>query len=345
MNVLNGNPAASTPEGYAYATGTSRYTAVLKQDSFEGSISGSLFDLPAGPVDFVVGAEYRKVTLDLTSNADPATLAGSTPAETTAIRSNYFAGLRGVPAGALYYWLTNVGSAQGDMNVKEAFAELAVPILKDTPFFQELSLNGAARITDYSTSGTVKTWKVGATWKPVDDLLLRGTLSRDIRAPNLFELYAGAQSGIGIVNDVQVRDASGNVVYGSGQNINVNSVISGNANLQPEIGRTLTLGGVLSPRFLPGFAGDRLLQDQGDGDHRDADRAADPDQLRQCRWHGRGGMRPDRAGDADDLPQCGADRAGEHRLPQDGGPGHRRQLSHGAGQRGAGVAALCQLSR
>lgn len=254
MNVLNGNPAASTPEGYAYATGTSRYTAVLKQDSIEGSISGSLFDLPAGPVDFVVGGEYRKVTLDLASNADPATLAGATPAETAAIRSNYFAGLRGVPAGALYYWLTNVGSAQGDVNVKEAFAELAVPILKDTPFFQELSLNGAGRITDYSTSGTVKTWKVGATWKPIDDLLLRGTLSRDIRAPNLFELYAGAQSGIGIVNDVQVRDASGNVVYGSGQNINVNSVISGNANLQPEIGRTLTLGGVLSPRFLPGFS-------------------------------------------------------------------------------------------
>lgn len=254
IDVLHGNPNASTPEGYAYATGTSSYRARLKQDSIEASFSGSLFELPAGPVDFAIGAEYRKVSLDLTSNADPATLFGSTPAETAAIRAEYFAGLRGVPSGALYYWLNNVGVANGSVNVKEAYAELAVPVLRDTPFFQELSLNGAARITDYSTSGTVKTWKVGATWKPVDDLLLRSTLSRDIRAPNLFELYAGAQSGIGIVNDVQITDGSGNPVYGSGQNVNVSSVTSGNRDLQPEIGKTLTIGGVYSPSYLPGFS-------------------------------------------------------------------------------------------
>ncbi|MGC4250988.1 MAG: TonB-dependent receptor [Sphingobium sp.] len=245
MDVMHGNPAASTPDGYAYATGTSSYRARLKQDSIEASLSGSLFELPAGPVDFAIGAEYRKVSLDLTSNADPATLTD---------RDAYFAGLRGVPSGALYYWLNNVGAAHGSVNVKEAYAELAVPILKDTPFFEELSLNGAARITDYSTSGTVKTWKVGATWKPVQDLLLRGTISRDIRAPNLFELYAGAQSGIGIVNDQQILDGNGNPVYGSGQNVNVNSVTAGNPNLKPEIGKTMTFGGVITPRFLPGFS-------------------------------------------------------------------------------------------
>lgn len=245
IDVMHGNPAASTPDGYAYATGTSSYRARLKQDSVEASLSGSLLELPAGPVDFAVGAEYRRVSLNLTSNADPATLTD---------RDAYFVGLRGVPSGALYYWLNNVGAAHGSVKVKEAFAELAVPILKDTPFFQELSLNGAARITDYSTSGTVKTWKVGATWKPVSDLLLRGTLSRDIRAPNLFELFAGAQSGIGIVNDVAIRDSAGNLVYGSGQNVNVNSVTSGNPALTPEIGKTLTVGGVITPRFLPGFS-------------------------------------------------------------------------------------------
>jgi len=250
LNVLNGNPAASTPAGYAYATGTSSYRATIKQDSITANLSGSLFELPAGPVDFAIGAEYRKQSLNLVSNADPATLAGATPAQTAAIRSSYFAGLRGVPAGALYYWLTNVGSANGSLNVKEAYAELAVPILKDTPFFRELSINGAARITDYSTSGTVKTWKVGATWKPIDDLLLRGTYSRDIRAPNLFELFAGLQSGIGIVNDV--RNSAG--TYGSGQNINVSSVTGGNPNLKPETAKTLTLGAVLSPKFLPGFS-------------------------------------------------------------------------------------------
>jgi outer membrane receptor protein involved in Fe transport len=250
IDVLHGNPAASTPDGYAYATGTSRYRARIKQDAITASISASPFELPAGPLDIAVGAEYRTQSLNLVSNADPATLAGATPAQTTAIRSSYFAGLRGVPGGALYYWLTNVGSANGDLNVKEAFVELAAPILKDTPFFHELSLNAAGRITDYSTSGTVKTWKLGATWKPIPDLLLRAAYSRDIRAPNLFELFAGLQSGIGIVNDV--RNAAG--TYGSGQNINVSSVTGGNPNLKPEKAKTLTIGGVLSPSFAPGFS-------------------------------------------------------------------------------------------
>ncbi|MBH0014554.1 TonB-dependent receptor, partial [Pseudoalteromonas sp. NZS100_1] len=166
IDVLHGDPSKSTPEGYAYATGTSRYRASIRQDSFAVNLSGSLFDLPAGPVDFAVGAEYRKQTLNLTSNADPSLL------DTAAERSAYFAGLRGVPTTTNFYWLTNVGTAHGSLNVKEAYAELAVPILKDKPFFRELSVNGAGRITDYSTSGTVETWKVGATWKPVDDLLL-----------------------------------------------------------------------------------------------------------------------------------------------------------------------------
>ena len=259
LNVLNGDPSKSTPAGYAYATGTSRYRATIRQDSFTANVSGSLFDLPAGPVDFAVGAEYRRQALRLTSNADPATLvatplAGETTAQTAArtaiIRANYFAGLRGVPAGASYFWLTNVGSANGSLNVKEAYGEIAVPILKDVPFFKQLTANGAVRVTDYSTSGTVTTWKAGAVWKPIDELLLRGTYSHDIRAPNLFELFAGAQSGIGIVNDVQNAAKT----YGSGQNINVNSVTSGNPGLKPEKSNTYTFGGVFTPSFVRGVS-------------------------------------------------------------------------------------------
>jgi outer membrane receptor protein involved in Fe transport len=244
IDVLHGDPSRSTPEGYAYATGTSRYKATVREDAFTANLSGSLFDLPAGPVDFAVGSEYRRQKLNLTSNAAPALL------DTAAERSTYFAGLRGVPATSLFYWLTNVGTAQGSLNVKEAYAELAVPILKDTAFFREFSLNGAARITDYSTSGTVKTWKIGGTWKPVDDILLRVALSRDIRAPNLFELYAGSQSGIGIVNDLQTANGS----YGSGLNQNVNTITAGNPNLKPEKAKTLTIGGVFSPSFMRGVS-------------------------------------------------------------------------------------------
>ena len=230
VNFLHGNPAASTPAGYAYVTGTSQYQAHFKQDAVQANLSGSLFDLPAGPIDFAVGAEWRRQKFDLASNADPGLL------DTAAKRAAFFSGLRGVPAGALFYWLTNVGAGQGSVNVKEAYGEVAVPILKDTPGFQELSINGAGRVTDYSTSGTVKTWKVGALWKPVRQLMLRANLSRDIRAPNLFELFAGPQSGIGIINNPQ-----------TGTNVNATTITSGNPGLKPEIGKTLTIGGVFSP--------------------------------------------------------------------------------------------------
>jgi iron complex outermembrane receptor protein len=234
--LLTGSDYAAQP-GYAYAVGTSRYRAENTQDALAVNVHGSLFRLPAGAVDVAVGAEYRRQKLDLTSNADPAGL------DTAAERNAYFAGLRGVAPSALYYWLTNVGSAHGKENVKEAYGEVAVPILTDMPGAKELSLNGAARITDYSTSGTVKTWKLGGTWRPVNDVRLRYTLSRDIRAPNLYELFAGDQSAISLLVDP---------VSGSTQN--VPQVSSGNSNLKPEIAKTVTFGGVVTPQFLPGFS-------------------------------------------------------------------------------------------
>ncbi|WP_157220647.1 TonB-dependent receptor domain-containing protein [Flavisphingomonas formosensis] len=233
--LLSGNAYADQP-GYAYATGTSRYRARNTQDAFSINLDGTLFDLPAGPVSLAVGGEYRRQSLSLTSNADPSTL------DTTEERAAYFAGLRGVAPSAYYYWLTNVGSAHGRQNVKEAYAELAVPLLRGKRFFEDLSLNGAVRVTDYSTSGTVETWKLGGTWSPVRDLLFRVTRSRDIRAPNLYELYAGDQAAISQLVDPV-----------SGLTQNVPQVTGGNRDLKPEIANTLTVGAVIAPRFLPGF--------------------------------------------------------------------------------------------
>jgi len=237
LNLLSSGTAYASQPGYAYATGTSMYEARTKQDSFAASIQGSLFELPAGPVDLAIGGEWRRQTLNLTTNADPALL------DTAAERNDYFAGLRGVQPSALFYWLTNVGSARGKQTVKEVFGEIAIPLLKDTPFFQSLDLNAAGRYTDYSTSGSVKTWKLGATWKPINDILFRGALSRDIRAPNLFELFAGDQSAISLLADPV-----------SGITSNVPQVSGGNPNLKPEKAKTLTFGTVLSPAFIPGLS-------------------------------------------------------------------------------------------
>ncbi len=210
--------------------GVSRYRAENTTDDFVLSARGDLFQLPAGPVTVAVGGQYREQALNLTSNSDPAV-----PID--------FTGLRGIPANRMTRFNnTNVGSAVGKLTVKEAFAEAQVPIFKDQSFARELSLNGAVRVTDYSTSGSVTTWKVGAVYKPINDIMFRVTRSRDIRAPSLFELFAGIQTAPVNFNDPHTG-TPGSIRQFSG----------GNPNLKPETGDTFAAGVVLSPSFLPGF--------------------------------------------------------------------------------------------
>jgi outer membrane receptor protein involved in Fe transport len=232
LNTLNPSQAALN-----YVLGTSKYDAQVTQDNVAGSVQGSVFQLPAGPVVVAVGGEYRTQSLNLTSNSNPALL------ETPQQQAAYFAGLRGVPPGTLAYWVTDTGIASASENVYEGFGELSVPVLKDMPFAKSLDLNLAGRVTQYSTSGTAKTWKLGATWRPIQDLLFRIGDSQDIRAPNLYELYAGAQSGVGQLYDPVTNTTN-----------NVTTITEGNSKLQPEIGSTFTAGGVVSPRFLPGLS-------------------------------------------------------------------------------------------
>ncbi len=235
LNVLGEGAMLTTLDGYAYATGTSSYRAKNVQDFVTLSTSGKLFELPAGSVDAAFGVEYRRQELELTSNADPALL------DTQAERDAYFSGVT-VPASALFYWLTNVGVADGTVNVKEAFVEFNLPLLHDLPLVRAWDLNLAGRATDYSTSGSVETWKVGTTWRPVDDVLLRATVSRDIRAPTLFNLFGGDQSSIGTLVDPA-----------SGVTGNVTLLTGGNRGLEPEEADTFSVGMVFSPQALPDF--------------------------------------------------------------------------------------------
>src|SRR5690606_32413685 len=116
------------------------------------------------------------------------------------------------------------------------------PVLADQPFAQELSLNAAGRLTDYSTSGSVTTWKVGASWSPIDDIRFRATRSRDIRAPTLDELFAATNSG-----QVSFFDAHTNT------QARLTTTQTGNPDLTPELADTLTAGVVFTPSFLPGL--------------------------------------------------------------------------------------------
>ncbi|MBC2777185.1 TonB-dependent receptor domain-containing protein [Parasphingopyxis marina] len=221
---------AASPEARDYVMGVSTYRAETSTDDITVGLSGDLIDLPAGPISFAVGVEYREQSLDLTSNSNPAIAEDIT-------------GLRGLPPTTPRYYLTNTGVASGSNSVREVYGELAVPILADQPFARQLDLNGAIRYTDYSTSGGVTTWKLGGTWAPIDDIRFRVVRSRDIRAPTLFDLFAGAQ-----VTQAAALDPHTNVTFGASQRA------SGNPDLEPEISDSWSVGVVLQPSFLPGFA-------------------------------------------------------------------------------------------
>lgn len=215
FNVFGEN--APSEAALDYARGTSSSDALIEADIAAVSLAGPLLEGWAGPISFAVGAEYRAESVNVTT--DPLS-----------------------PTGA--FLLGNPNPWQGDYNVREAFAELVVPIARDLPLLQELELNAAGRITDYSTSGQVETWKIGLSWRPVTDLRFRATRSRDIRAPNLAELFQAGRQSIASVND-PFRN-----------NVRVTGILqinSGNAALTPEIADTLTVGAVYSPGWAPGL--------------------------------------------------------------------------------------------
>lgn len=185
----------------------------LRQDVAALNIStNDLFDTWAGPVSFAFGGEYRRERVD--GFVDPQFNSG---------------------------WLYgNYLVTRGSFDVKEVFAETVVPLAKGLDF------NGAIRRTDYSTSGGVTTWKLGATWQVIDDLKLRVVRSRDIRAPNLAELFT---PGTARTNTVNVP------LPGGGQRTDqFLEQTTGNLNLVPEVAMTWGVGGVFTPSFMPGFA-------------------------------------------------------------------------------------------
>ena len=123
----------------------------------------NLFNLPAGPVGVAFGAEYRKETSFFEQDALSA-------------------------SGALFF--NAVGTRQGSYDTKEAYAEVRIPILKDLPFAEELTVELAGRVADYSTIGGTDQYRLHAEWAPVKDVRFRATESTAVRAPNIVELFA-----------------------------------------------------------------------------------------------------------------------------------------------------------
>ncbi|WP_068082532.1 TonB-dependent receptor domain-containing protein [Novosphingobium rosa] len=243
--------------GLASALGSSINGFRRTRDQFvtAGTISGSLadvFSLPAGPIGFAVGVEYRRETA--TIGQDAPLLSGNTYRE-------------GVQA-----------AYNGEFDVKELYGEVLIPLIHDTPFIRKLDVGGAYRYSSYNLFGNHGTWKAEANWQVDRNLRFRGTYQSVLRTPNFGEFAAGMSSlpfsslvtvarltpryggdpcvlgtgnaaqcarfgapAVGSTNSFSPTYLTGNYYYG------------GNPALKPETGYTKTLGAVLTPTFIPGL--------------------------------------------------------------------------------------------
>jgi iron complex outermembrane receptor protein len=239
LNIFGGAaPSAATLSYIEPGHGPSQHTRQT-QDVVSFSVSGEPLSLWAGPVALATGGEYRNEFYHVTG--DPY---GNGVSSDTSYTTDYPADPLLSTAGNNWY-AGNYHNGRGSYNVLEGFLELNVPLL-NSDSAGRANLNLAGRATHYSTSGTVYTWKIGGTYDtPIKGLRLRAVTSRDVRAPNLSELFA-APISVNVPNFTNpFNNTSVNIVQNTG----------GNSNLRPEVARNTEVGFVLSkPDWLPGFS-------------------------------------------------------------------------------------------
>jgi iron complex outermembrane receptor protein len=229
VNLFGAGNVSQVGKDYIY--GTLREDIRLSQHVVAGNVRGEIGELWAGPLSVAAGAEFRRDSIDVGHDA----------------LSNQFA------------YFQNFGSDyDGSSKVVEGYAEAELPLIRDASFTKSLSLNGAVRYAHYDISGFgsylqaassnkfgATSWKGSLLWEPTEWLRLRGTRSRDIRAPNFAELYlASASSFTPITNR-----------FNTSQTAPPSIVNGGTPELRPEKADTTTLGVVLSPKsgFLDRF--------------------------------------------------------------------------------------------
>jgi len=223
-----------------------------------GVSSSSLFALPAGDVGFAGGVSYRKEYVDSKADAQLNSL----------ITRDGAGNIASIACSGPSSICT--ANTQGGYNVKEAYAELLVPILKDQPFVHSLNLTLGDRYSKYSNFGSTNNWKAAIEFKPIEDLLLRATVSKVFRAPSVTDLFAGPGADSATATDrcgpasVASNPACQGYVFENTGTSQTNGIVNGSVysngafgtkiNLQPEHGKSFDYGFVYDPNWLPGFS-------------------------------------------------------------------------------------------
>lgn len=245
-------PTAVSQAGADYIRNQSEFLIKMPTDDVSGNLTGSPFNNWAGPVNVAVSGEWRRQRYSLTTNAPPADYA---PLDCTGIRFGNCVTPTASSVGSPIYNLAVAPRPPVSMTVGEVALESDVPLLKDAPLAKSADLNLAYRYASYSAEGNTdisapskkytfdsKTWKIGLAWRINDVLSWRTARSRDLRAPNLNDLFSPKTTTF----------SGGFVDRWTGTNFTSTGALpatesSGNPNLRPEVAGTTTLGVVFTP--------------------------------------------------------------------------------------------------
>ena len=237
-----------SPAALAYVNTTATRVERATELDITANVTGNsskMFELPGGPIRFAIGAEYRRETAR--SQFDALTASG------------------GTFLNAIQPFLPPA------LTVKEGYGEIEVPLLKDVPFFNELTLSGAARYSDYNTStGGVWSYNGNVYWAPIHDVRIRGGYSRAVRAPTQSDLYSPFSQNFAFISDpcdvaniangpnraanCLAAGVPANFVNTTARSQSIGYQSGGNPTLQAERSDGITLGAVFEPRVLPGMS-------------------------------------------------------------------------------------------
>ena len=157
----------------------------------------------------------------------------------------------------------NTKPTQGSYHVNEGYAEVDIPVVSNLAGAEDVEVQAAARVFNYSTFGTDWTYKLGGRWRPIRDVTVRGTYSTGFRAPDVTDLYGGQGAAAESATDpcaavpaanTALKAQCGAAANNGDTNVQINSTVGGNPRLQPEKAKIATAGLVFEPQAVRGLS-------------------------------------------------------------------------------------------